>query len=81
MVSEVCVDAELEGSSTEPLRFSDIDLAEREASYGRTGFSMQFMLDTRLSDIDRFPLEDQRPHSDVCGPRGGPREACVGTGP
>jgi hypothetical protein len=57
MVSEVCVDGELEGSSTEPLRFSDIDLAEREASYGRTGFSMQFMLDTRLSDVDRFPLK------------------------
>ena len=56
-VSGVCVDDTREGESTEPLRFSDIDLAEREASYGRTGFAMQFMLDTRLSDIDRFPLK------------------------
>ena len=56
-VSDVCVDDTREGESTEPLRFSDIDLAEREASYGRTGFAMQFMLDTRLSDIDRFPLK------------------------
>ena len=56
-VSAFCVDDEQEGSSTEPLRFSDIDLAEREASYGRTGFSMQFMLDTRLSDVDRYPLK------------------------
>lgn len=56
-VSEVCVCDEREGSSAEPLRFSDIDLAEREASYGRTGFAMQFMLDTRLSDVDRFPLK------------------------
>tara|TARA_Y100000996_G_scaffold415483_1_gene410503 strand:+ start:25849 stop:27513 length:1665 start_codon:yes stop_codon:yes gene_type:complete len=56
-VSDVCVSEDDEGSSTEPLRFSDIDLAEREASYGRTGFAMQFMLDTRLSDIDRFPLK------------------------
>lgn len=56
-VHEVCVDDEKSGSSTEPLRFSDIDLAEREASYGRTGFSMQFMLDTRLSDLDRHPLK------------------------
>tara|TARA_Y100000356_G_scaffold52226_1_gene42004 strand:- start:1575 stop:3239 length:1665 start_codon:yes stop_codon:yes gene_type:complete len=57
VVSDYCVDEEKEGSSTEPLRFSDIDLAEREASYGRSGFAMQFMLDTRLSDIDRFPLK------------------------
>ncbi len=56
-VSELCVDEERLGDSTEPLRFSDIDLAEREASYGRTGFAMQFMLDTRLSDIERFPLK------------------------
>ena len=56
-VSPICVDDERAGDSTEPLRFSDIDLAEREASYGRTGFSMQFMLDTRLSDLDRYPLK------------------------
>lgn len=56
-VSSFCVDDEKAGESTEPLRFSDIDLAEREASYGRTGFSMQFMLDTRLSDLDRYPLK------------------------
>tara|TARA_R110002020_G_scaffold318817_2_gene534471 strand:+ start:350 stop:2002 length:1653 start_codon:yes stop_codon:yes gene_type:complete len=56
-VSPDCVDEAREGESTEPLRFSDIDLAEREASYGRTGFSMQFMLDTRLSDLDRYPLK------------------------
>ena len=56
-VSSLCVDDTREGESTEPLRFSDIDLAEREASYGRTGFAMQFMLDTRLSDVDRFPLK------------------------
>ena len=56
-VSDFCVNDEQAGSSTEPLRFSDIDLAEREASYGRTGFSLQFMLDTRLSDIDRYPLK------------------------
>jgi len=56
-VSDYCVNDEHEGESTEPLRFSDIDLAEREASYGRTGFAMQFMLDTRLSDLDRYPLK------------------------
>jgi hypothetical protein len=44
------------GSTTDPRRFSDADLAEREASYGRSGFALQFMLDTSLSDALRFPL-------------------------
>lgn len=44
------------GLSTDPLRFSDLDLSERELSYGRSGFALQFMLDTSLSDADRYPL-------------------------
>lgn len=56
-VSALCVDSDTEGASTEPLRFSEIDLAERQASYGRSGFAMQFMLDPRLSDVDRHPLK------------------------
>lgn len=56
-ISPFCIDEELKGRSTEPLRFSDIDLAEREASYGRSGFAMQFMLDSRLSDRDKHPLK------------------------
>lgn len=55
-VSDLCVDPDA-GKSTEPLRFSDIDLSEREVSYGRSGFTMQFMLDPRLSDLDRHPLK------------------------
>jgi len=45
------------GSSTDPRRFNDDDLFEREASYGKAGFALQFMLDTRLSDADRYPLK------------------------
>ena len=56
-IRSICVDAEKVGKATEPTRFSDIDLLEREMSYGRSGFAMQFMLDTRLSDIDRHPLK------------------------
>lgn len=48
---------ELVGSSTDPKRFSDEDLAERELSYGSTGFALQFQLDTTLSDINRYPLK------------------------
>ena len=44
------------GRSTDPLRFSDDDLLERELSYGRAGFNLQFMLDTTLSDANRYPL-------------------------
>jgi hypothetical protein len=47
---------ELVGKPTDPQRFSEIDLMEREMSFGRSGFSLQFMLDTSLSDLDRYPL-------------------------
>lgn len=47
----------LAGSTTEPLRFSNEDLMERRLSYGRNGFALQFMLDTSLSDGDRYPLK------------------------
>lgn len=42
---------------TDPKRFTELDLMEREASYGRTGFALQFMLDSTLSDADRYPLK------------------------
>ncbi len=45
------------GTPVDPKRFHDLDLQEREASYGRSGFALQFMLDTSLSDQDRFPLK------------------------
>lgn len=41
----------------DPTRFDDQDLLERELSYGRSGFALQFMLDTRLSDADKYPLK------------------------
>jgi len=44
------------GKSTDPQRFTDEDLAERARSYGKSGFSLQFQLDTRMSDADRYPL-------------------------
>ena len=45
----------LVGEPTDPARFSEFDLLEREASYGRSGFALQFMLDTRLSDAEKYP--------------------------
>lgn len=50
-------DESLAGKSTDPRRFSEEDLDERQLSYGRSGFALQFMLDTSISDGDRYPLK------------------------
>ena len=42
---------------TDPDRFSNDDLIEREAAMGRSNFMLQFMLDTSLSDAEKFPLK------------------------
>ena len=42
---------------TDPMRFDGLDLTEREASYGKSGFALQFMLDTSGEDDQRFPLK------------------------
>ncbi len=46
-----------EGTPIDPQRFDDVDLQEREASYGKSGFALQYMLDTSLSDVGRYPLK------------------------
>ena len=45
------------GLPTDDRRFDDTDLLERELSYGRSGFALQFMLDTSLSDANKYPLK------------------------
>ena len=50
------------GDPTDKKRFDSVDLDEREASYGKTGFQLQFMLDQSLSDANRYPLA----LSDLC---------------
>jgi hypothetical protein len=45
------------GLPTDAKRFNDEDLLERELSYGRSGFALQFMLDTSLSDTNKYPLK------------------------
>jgi hypothetical protein len=42
---------------TDPDRFTDEDLLEREASMGRSNYMLQFQLDTSLSDAEKFPLK------------------------
>ena len=45
------------GESTDPDRFDDEDLLQRQLSMGRSNFMLQFMLDTSLSDAEKFPLK------------------------
>jgi hypothetical protein len=45
------------GSPVDPMRFNEEDLLERELEYGKSGFALQFMLDTMLSDTNKFPLK------------------------
>ena len=45
------------GKPADSRRFGEEDLMERKASYGKAGFALQFMLDTSLSDADRYPLK------------------------
>ena len=42
---------------TDPDRFANDDLLEREASMGRSNYMLQFQLDTSLSDAEKFPLK------------------------
>ena len=45
------------GKCTDPDRFNDEDLLQREAAMGRSNFMLQFQLDTTLSDAEKFPLK------------------------
>jgi hypothetical protein len=47
----------LGGAPTDPQRFNEDDLMERETEWGVASFQLQFMLDTSLTDQQRFPLK------------------------
>lgn len=53
---EMHEDKNVEWTPTDPARFTEEDLTSREFKYGKAGFSLQFMMDTALSDLERYPL-------------------------
>tara|TARA_X000001382_G_scaffold12483_1_gene8245 strand:+ start:2555 stop:4204 length:1650 start_codon:yes stop_codon:yes gene_type:complete len=57
ITEELKEDPKLENKPTDPDRFNETDLMERQASYGRSGFNLQFMLDTTMSDANKYPLK------------------------
>ncbi len=56
-VQEDLEDGVEEWSVTDPDRFDNDDLIEREAAMGRSNYMLQFQLDTSLSDAEKFPLK------------------------
>lgn len=57
ILADLEADPSLEWTPTDVKRFDEFDLTERELSYGKSGFALQFQLDTSLSDQDRYPLK------------------------
>lgn len=57
IVNKLKADETLYGKPTDVKRFTDEDLKERELSIGRSTFQLQFMLDTTLSDAEKYPLK------------------------
>jgi hypothetical protein len=55
--AELMTDEGLFWQPTDPVRFDDKDLRERELSYGKGGFALQFMLNPNLSDAEKYPLK------------------------
>jgi len=45
------------GAPLEPSRFNLLEIEERKLSYGKSGYALQFMLDTALSDANKYPLK------------------------
>lgn len=47
------------GQPTDPARFNREEIDKRKLSYGLAGFALQFMLNTNLSDAEKYPLKVQ----------------------
>lgn len=54
---QVMFDNKEYGQPTDPKRFDMDELLDRRAEYGAAGFQLQFMLNTKLSDEERYPLK------------------------
>jgi hypothetical protein len=55
--ADLLKDTSLEGKPTEPKRFSESILFKKEAEMGRSTFQLQMMLNTSMSDAEKYPLK------------------------
>jgi len=53
---EVLENPALVDGPTDPERFGEDDILQRQASMTKASFELQFMLNTRLTTLDRFPI-------------------------
>lgn len=81
ILRKLAANPHLAGTTTDPKRFSDEDLMERRVSYGRGGFALQFMLDTSLSDADKYPLKVADLVVMTCSPEMAPVKLAWATSP
>jgi hypothetical protein len=56
MVEEVETNPRLVGEPTDPERFDDEELIRRETENTKSGWQLQYMLNCRLSTLDKFPI-------------------------
>ena len=56
LLLELEANPSLSGQPTDYMRFTEEELLGKELEYGRSGFALQFMLDTSLTDGNRMPL-------------------------
>lgn len=54
--AEVEADPTLVGRPTDPERYDAAVLEDKRLEYGASGYALQFLLDTTLTDSERFPL-------------------------
>lgn len=73
--------ASLVGKPTDPDRFTDLDLTKREVSYGKAGFTLQFQLNTNLTDLERYPLRVRDLLVMDCNPEVAPQKVVWATSP
>jgi len=86
---ELQADPSLAGQPTDPSRFPAEEIMMRQAELGRSRFQLQFQLDPRMSDQDRYPLRlsdlivmhldpDSAPETLVYGQRVAADVPCLG---
>ena len=56
MLQEVLADPSLVGAPTDPERFGHDELVKRELGNTRTSWQLNYMLNTRLSTLDKYPI-------------------------
>jgi hypothetical protein len=74
-------DPSIEGTPTDPGRFTEVDLMEREAASGKSHFALQMMLDTRPADSEKRPLKTKDLLISPVDPEVGPGKLVWAPGP